>query len=245
MSLAELEHALQEQERAWNERPLLRALYRDWFRLVASGLSSVPGLAVELGAGIGKLRESAPDVVPTDVAPTRWAGAVVDAEDLPYRDGEVANLVLVDVFHHVARPARFLDEAVRVLARGGRVVILDPYCSPLSTVAYRRFHHERTDLDAEPFEEDRAVADDPLASNQARATLVFFRARDEFERRWPELRIVERRRLALVAYPLSGGFSRRPLVPSALARPLLALERALRTLARLGAFRCFVVLERD
>ena len=53
-----------------------------------------------------------------------------------------------------------------------------------------------------------------------------------------------RRRFAFVLYPLSGGYSRRPLVPPALYRPLQVLESMLSPLAPLLAFRCFVVLER-
>ena len=239
-----LQEALERQEKAWNERPLVRRLYREWHELLRERLSAADGPCVELGAGIGRFRDVVPFAVATDVEPTRWAEEVVDAEDLPYDDSSIANLVLIDVFHHLARPARFLDESGRVLAPGGRVLILDPYCSPLSTVAYRRFHHERTDLDAPAFEDDERLAGSPLESNQARATLVFFREAAEFSRRWPELGIVERRRLALFLYPLSGGFSRRPLVPAALYRPLSAVERGLAPIAPLAAFRCIVVLER-
>ena len=57
---------------------------------------------------------------------------------------------------------------------------------------------------------------------------------------------MEARLLSLVVYPLSGGFSRRPLLRERLYRPLSALERALRpTLGRLAAFRCLLVLERS
>ena len=59
-----------------------------------------------------------------------------------------------------------------------------------------------------------------------------------------ELRIIERRRLAFLLYPLSGGFSRRPLIPAALYRPLAALETLLTPAAPLLAYRCLVVLER-
>jgi SAM-dependent methyltransferase len=152
--------------------------------------------------------------------------------------------VLIDVLHHVARPARFFDEATRVLRPGGRVVILDPYCSPVSAALYRRFHPERTDLDADPFADDPLVESTPFASNQARATLAFFRSAVEFEARWPGLAIVERRRLALAAYPLSGGFTRRPLVPTGLGLALRRIESALSWAAPVLAFRCLVVLER-
>jgi SAM-dependent methyltransferase len=232
------------QDEAWSRRALLRRLYGEWFEEIERRLSAVPGDSVELGSGTGRLREHLPLVVTTDVEPTPWADHVADAERLPFADGSLANLVLVDVFHHLADPARFLDEARRTLAPGGRVLVLDPYCSPVSTLAYRAFHPERTDLSAPAFAVDERRAGDPLASNQARATLVFFRHAEELRRGWPELLLLERRRLALFAYPLSGGFFGRRLAPGAAYRPLMAAERMLAPLAPLLAFRCLVVLER-
>ena len=240
----ELGEALAEQERAWNERPLVRRQYSEWYRSIVEALSDVPGPTVELGSGIGKLKEFRPDAITTDVEPTPWADAVVDAEALPYDDGVVANLVLLDVFHHLADPARFLDEARRVLAKGGRVVIVDPYCSPLSSPIYTRFHHERTDLRADAFERDDLTDAEPLASNQARATLVFYRNRKAFQRRWTDMPIVADRRFAFLVYPLTGGFTRPPLLPVPLYAPLRGVERILQPLAPLFAFRCLVVLER-
>jgi SAM-dependent methyltransferase len=240
-----LVETLTEHERAWRERPLLRALYREWFELVASRLAPVAGATVELGGGLGHLREVVPDVVVTDVEPTPWASEVVDAERLPYSDGSVANLVLFDVFHHLPRPVRFLHQAARKLAPGGRVVLLEPYCSPVSTWAYRRFHHEPVDLDVDPFTDAAHSTDHALDSNTALPTLTFFRERERFEQRWPELEVREARRLSFVAYPLSGGFSRRQLVPASALPALRALEAALRPLGSLAAFRCLVVLERN
>jgi SAM-dependent methyltransferase len=235
---------LRVQDESWRTRPILRRLYGEWYGLMVGRLSAVPGPTVELGSGISRFKEHYPPTVATDVEATPWVETVVDAESLPYEDASVANLVLVDVFHHLSSPSRFLDSAARVLAPGGRVVILDPYCSPVSNLAYRYFHHERTDLNAPPFADDPQTAEAPLAGNQARATLVFFRNRDEFERRWPALPIVERRRLALLAYPLSGGFTRPKVVPDSILTGLGVVERALAPLAPLLAFRCLVVLER-
>ena len=127
----ELVETLRDHERAWNERPLLRRIYRDWFALMASRLSDVPGPTVELGSGIGQLREFVPNLVTSDVEQTPWADLVVDAESLPYKDGELANVVMLDVYHHLPQPAAFLDEARRSLAPGGRVVMLEPHVSPL------------------------------------------------------------------------------------------------------------------
>jgi SAM-dependent methyltransferase len=239
-----LARALADQEAAWRARPLVRRLYDEWFDLIVAHLAVVDGATVELGSGFAPLKARLPDLVATDVEPTPWADEVADAHDLPYADGSLANLVAVDVLHHLADPPRFFDEARRVLRPGGRVVAVEPYTSPLSGLAYRLFHHEHTDAHVDPFRRDARVAADPLEGNQALPTLLFFRHAEEFRRRWPELRIVERQRFAFLLYPLSGGFSRRPLVPRALYRPLDALETMLTPAAPLLAFRCLVVLER-
>jgi SAM-dependent methyltransferase len=244
MENMDLQSALDEQARAWDYRPLVRELYSEWFRMIVSRLSSAPGASVEIGSGIGKLGEYLGDRVElTDVEQTRWAKRVVDAMALPYEDRSLANIVMLDVFHHLADPARFLDEATRTLTLGGRVVMIEPYCSPLSTPFFKRFHHERTEVTADPFAPDGSISG-PMESNQARATLVFYRHRDEYERRWPAMPIREELRFSFLLYPLSGGFTRSPLVPLRLAPTLRFVERALRPLAPSLAFRCLIVLER-
>jgi SAM-dependent methyltransferase len=241
LSLAE---TISELEAAWRSRPLLRRVYNDWFDLIVARLAPVEGPTIELGSGFAPLKERLPDLVTTDVEPTPWADVVADAHSIPYPDASLANIVAVDVLHHLAEPARFLDEARRTLRPGGRVIALEPYASLLWTVLYRRFHYELTDPEIDPFEPDPRLAGQAMEGNQALPTVLFFRRDSELRRRWPELRIVERKRFAFLLYPLSGGYTGRRFVPIALYRPLRVLEAALRPAARLIASRCLVVLER-
>jgi SAM-dependent methyltransferase len=240
-----LAEALREQEATWARRPLLRRLYNEWFDLIVARLSPVEGPTVELGSGFAPLKARLPELVTTDVEPTPWADAVADAHALPYADASLANLVAFDVVHHLAEPARFLDEVRRTLRPGGRLIAVEPYTSPVAGLGYRLFHHEHTDLRVDPFGSDPRLAAGAMEGNQALPRLLFFRRAGELERRWPELALVERRRFSVLLYPLSGGFSRRQLVPGALYRPLRALETALAPLAPLLASRCLVVLERQ
>lgn len=243
--MSELVATLREQEQAWNERPLVRQLYREWYRTLVERLSDVEGVSIELGSGIGRLREIAGTrVVLTDVEKTPWSDEIVDALQLPYADASLANIVMLDVFHHLADPARFLDEAERTLAPGGRLLLIEPYCSLVSTPLYRGFHPERTDTSVDPFAPDPAIARAAFDSNQAVPTLVFYRRLAELHRRWPALRLVEQRRFSFLLYPLSGGFTRRPVLPSLLYPAARLVERALRPLAPVLAFRCLVVLEK-
>ncbi len=244
--MSDLVATLREQEQAWEERPLVRQLYREWYRALVERLSEVDGVSVELGSGIGRLREVAGTrVVLTDVEQTPWSDEAVDALHLPYADGSLANIVMLDVFHHLADPARFLDEVQRTLASGGRLLLVEPYCSPISTPLYRRFHSERTDTSADPFAPDPEIAQAAFDSNQALPTLVFFRRVAELQQRWPTLRLMEQKRFAFLLYPLSGGFTRRPLLPRPLYPVVRLIERALRPLAQVLAFRCLVVLEKS
>lgn len=240
----EFTETLRAQREAWDRRPLLRSLYHDWYGRIAAELAPVPGPTVEIGAGIGTFKDFRPTTVATDVARSEWADEVADAENLPYGDASVANLVLVDVLHHIPHPSRFLEEAARVLRPGGRLVMVEPYCSPVSAFLYKRFHHERTDLDVDPLGGAPLSSDAPFDSNQALATLVFWRDLDRFRALHPELLVRRRERFAFIAYPLSGGFTKRPLLANVLARPVAALERALQFVAPVLAFRCLLVVER-
>jgi SAM-dependent methyltransferase len=238
------EATLDRQRAAWDARPLVRHLYNGWYERIVGALSPVDGPTVELGCGIGTFKEHYPRAVATDVADQPWAEAVVDAENMPYGDHSVANLVLVDVLHHVPNPAAFFAEAERTLVAGGRVIVVEPYCSPVSYRAYRRFHHEVTDLDVDPFASAQSEQD-PFDSNQALPTLFFWRCRSRFRSLHPELHIIRAERFGLFTYPLSGGFTGRPLLPPAVGQSVQSLERLVeRPLGRLLAFRCLVALER-
>ena len=48
-----------------------------------------------------------------------------ELEKLPIRDGTVDVALLSQALHHAADPARALQEAVRILSPGGRVLVLD------------------------------------------------------------------------------------------------------------------------
>jgi SAM-dependent methyltransferase len=239
-----LRQALASQREAWEARPAVRALYEEWFEMITRRLAREPGPTVELGAGIGAFKEFFPDVLATDIEPTPWSEEVVDAEALPYRDASVANLVLVDTLHHIPRPRRFFSEAERVLVPGGRVVMLEPYASPVSSVALRAGHHEDFDTRVDPLADEATSSDSPLDANNATPTLIFWRRLARFAELYPGLEVVERARFAFFAYPLSGGFMQRRLLPDRAIRAVSRFETRLSRLGRLAAFRCLIVLER-
>jgi SAM-dependent methyltransferase len=236
---------LRVQREAWDRRPLVRELYRGWYREVVAELSGIAGPTIELGCGIGTFKESHPETVATDVMPTPWTDEVVDAQQLPYEDASVANIVMTDVLHHLSDPMAFLAEAERVLKPEGRVVMVEPFCSPLSTPMWRLFHWETVDVSVDPFTGGAHSGEDPFDANTALPTLIFWRGLETYRRLRPGLPVVQRSRIAWLLYPLSGGLTGRRLLPFAARRGLAAFERALLpVMGRLAAFRCLVTLQR-
>jgi SAM-dependent methyltransferase len=228
----------------WDRKPVLRAIYDDFYDRIAA--ACLRGLTIELGGGIGNLQRRLPDMIATDIQLAPWLDCVADAQRLPFASGVAANIVMVDVLHHLEFPVAFFREAERVLRPGGRVLMIEPAITWGSTLFYRLFHHEpvRTSadilLDGSP--DPRR---DPYDSNQAVPTLLATRARDRFHRRFPALRIARVDWFSLAAYPLSGGFKPWSLLGAGVARRLLRVERVVEPLlGRFTAFRMMLVVEK-
>lgn len=240
----------EEHRHAWQRNPALRICYGRWYSQVLGRLPPKElGPWVEVGSGPGFARKFIPELVLTDVVQATWHDRRAAAECLPFSDATLGALVLFDVLHHVAAPEAFFAEATRVLAPGGRIVLCEPFISPLSGWVYRRFHSEPVDMTVDPLgsRDEGGGARDPFDSNQAIPTLLFFRAegRRAFADRFPQLAIVHRERLAGFSYPASGGFSHAPLLPLTLWRTLFSAETLLpETAFRWIGFRSLVVVER-
>ena len=156
----------------WAAKPVLRAVYGDYYRRMSEELA-VGSPVVEIGAGSGNLKEAMPAILSSDIVHAPWLELVMDAQALPFSDGSVANLVGVDILHHVEYPRRFLAEAERVLKPGGRVVLVEPGITPLSRVLFKLGHPEPVDMrvaplaDGRPNETERATEHIEVSANQA------------------------------------------------------------------------------
>ncbi|HEX7506697.1 MAG TPA: class I SAM-dependent methyltransferase [Polyangia bacterium] len=240
----------EDHRRAWQANPALRTCYGHWYGKLRAALPpSHLGPWIEIGSGPGFAREFIPELELTDVVQAPWHARRMSAEALALGDRSVGALLLFDVLHHVAAPATFFAEAARVLRPGGRILLCEPYISPVSRWVYRRFHSEPVDMSVDPLAaevQDAAIDKDPFASNQAIPTLVFCRDKGRiFESMFPQLGVLGVECLAGLAYPASGGFSHAPFLPAPLWRGLFAFENLLPEIAFRGfGFRMIVVIER-
>lgn len=227
---------------AWDRKPSLRAVYTRWFRTLRAACASGAPI-VELGCGPGLFKQHYPEVIATDTTANPHADRVVDAAALPFADGELASIVMLDVFHHLPDPVRFLHEAARTLRRGGRVVMLEPWMGLAGRVFYRHVHHEVCDLGVDPAAPWDAAAKDPMQGNVA-LPYLFFRPGGYLTRLPLPLRITRRESSAALPWLLSGGFQPFSLLPPALVGSIEGLDAVLSRMPRLTATRCLVTLER-
>ena len=235
---------IEQNRQAWQRKPVLQLAYRDFHRRIAEHVDpSVPGKIVELGSGIGNIRDVIPNCVRTDLFANPWIDQVENAYGLTFKDGEVSHLILFDVFHHLEHPRTALRECRRVLAPRGRVIIFDPYVSLTGRIVYGPLHHE-------PIGDDRRIAADSPSSfdprqhsyyaAQGNATRVFWK------RDTPEVldgwEVVARERIGAWAYALTGGYSKPQLYPTALYPVMRGLDKVAELVPQLMALRALIVL---
>jgi len=223
-------------------KPFLRHVYERFYRELLEPARSVPpGAQAEFGAGGGFLQRVAPQVITTEFLAVRGVDMRTSAEAMPFADGALSAVYMLDVLHHLPHPRAFFAELVRCLKPGGRAVMVEPYLSAWSRFVYGRLHHEPVDERA-PWE---LASTGPLSgANTALPWIVFERDLATFRAEFPALTLVEYRPIMPLAYLLSGGVSMRSLAPG-FAFPLVqALETGLTPLNRQLAMFCVIVLER-
>ena len=172
----------------WERKPVLRLVYDDFYDRIAAACQ--PGLTIELGGGIGNLKRQLTEVVATDIQYAPWLDCMADAQRLPFADSCAANIIMVDVLHHLEFPVVFFREAARVLRPGGRILMVEPAITWGSSLFYRLLHHEPVRTSADVFGEGTPdPRRNPYDSNQAIPTLLVTRERERFHRLIPTLRI--------------------------------------------------------
>jgi len=237
---------IQRNRAAWNHKPALQEIYRSFYRQIATRLKrSVSGSIVELGSGMGTIKEVIPECITTDLFPNPWLDRRENAYQLSFPTGSVSNLILFDVWHHLRYPGTALQEFHRVLAPGGRLILFEPAASWTGRFVYNVFHHEPVALaDAVTWEApaDFSPADVDYYAAQGSATRLFWWR--EAHERLAGWNLSETSPIVSFEYFASGGFSGPQFAGQWLTPPLRWLDRLATHWPRAFAARLIVVLEK-
>lgn len=242
----------------WQRSAGLRALYGSLY--VQMGRYMRAGASLELGSGIGAIRSFLPGVVTSDIVQTPYVDCACSAYEIERcrppgtdaGDGDRVplwqNILALDVLHHLCRPMDFFASAASALAAGGRIILMEPAATPLGIAFYRMCHPEPIipAVIQPPF----VFAADPQTgefANMAMARGLFAQQRPAVDALLAGLglRVQHVIYRDLLAYPLTGGYSGRQMVPTALLRGLIRMESCLpQGVLRQTALRMLVVLEK-
>jgi SAM-dependent methyltransferase len=235
---------IQRNRRVWQKKAILRRVYGQFYERIAGELSTdVPGLTVELGSGIGAVKEFIPNCVTTDIFPNPWLDRTENAYKLNFPDKAVANLVILDVLHHLEYPGSAFQEFHRVLADEGRIIIFEPAMGFLGRLVFGLFHREPIACGDEinwVMRAEKPINELRYFAAQGNAWRLFReREKPQLFDHWQVKSITYFHSLAYLA---SGGFSSAKFLPDYVLRVLLQTERPLRVFTSLLATRMLVVL---
>ena len=234
---------LRQSREKWRHSAALRAVYENIFQDMAA--RRVEGPSLELGSGIGVAAETIPDLVTSDVVKTEYVEQAVSAYEIPPENW--ANLIAMDTLHHLQRPMEFFASAAKALRPRGRIILMEPAGTWWGRIFYRLFHHEPC-IPAEimpPF--DFPADDSGEFANMGMGQGLLTRERREFEARLAAmgLKVVAVDYRDFLAYPATGGFSNRAILPAGCLKILMTIEQIVpQVLMRIFALRMVIVLER-
>ena len=189
----------------------LKDIYADWYSLFIEEMRHLPrGPVLELGSGGGFLKDLAPSVICSDILHLATNDITFSALEMPFADNSISGIFMIDTMHHIPDSERFLRQAARILAKNGKMVMIEPANSLWGRFIYKNFHHEPFDTKG-----DWTIPPSgPLSgANGALPWIVFERDNEQFRRKYPELLIEEIEYKYPLIYLLSGGVSRMQFLP--------------------------------
>lgn len=236
---------IQKKLEVWSRKPLLRKIYHKFYRQVAGFVyHGGKDVVVELGSGIGNIKEVIPGCLRTDLFANPRIDRVENAYSLSFANESVSTIILFDVFHHLRYPGTALKELLRVLEPKGRIIIFDPFISVSGFFIYGFFHHEPIGY-ARRIEwlapEGWDYQNDGYYAAQGNATRIF--AAKKYAPLLHDWKIIECKKMAAFSYGASGGYSGKQLYPEKLYSAMTMLDMILDKLPFLFATRLLLVLE--
>lgn len=192
-------------------KKFLKKIYEQWYDEFIKEIKNLPNdTMVELGSGGGFLKEIEPRVICSDILDLASNDMTFSALNMPFNDQSVGGIFMVDTMHHIPDIEQFLCEANRVLAKNGKLIMIEPANSLWGRFIYKNFHHEPFDTKGNWTIPSKG----PLSgANGALPWIVFERDRQLFEEKFPNLKIETINYRNPLLYLFSGGVSYRQLLP--------------------------------
>jgi SAM-dependent methyltransferase len=164
---------------------------------------------VELGAGIGASRDflNVESLLLTDFLDSDWLDKKnIDALNTGLDSGSFDFVVASNMIHHLAFPKNFFEECYRILKPGGKLIIQEIHSSLMMRTILRLMRHEGFDETINVFSHDKPcnLVNDPWSANCSVPKLLFS-SHLNFERVFPDWRVIHDRKVEFFQFLNSGG----------------------------------------
>ena len=190
---------------------LLFEFYSDCYKIFKKNLSKKNDLdfnIVEIGSGAGFIKKIIPNTVTSEIISLEGIDMQLDATNLNFDNNSLDAILLLNVFHHISEPEKFLSECNRVLKKDGQILMIEPANTWFSRIIYKNFHHEDfNELSDWHFKKGGRLS----SSNQALPFIIFERDNEIFKKKFPDLLILKKFKFKPIHYLFSGGFTYKPI----------------------------------
>jgi SAM-dependent methyltransferase len=221
------------------KKTILNRIYLEWYQEIILSLPKNDLPTLEIGSGASFLNTYRQDLISTDIMFYEGIDSVLDAQTLPFKNGSLNAIVMTNVFHHLNKPRFFLEEAIRCIRPGGKLIMLEPWVSFWSSFVYQKLHHEPFDPSSNEWE---FPVEGPLSgANGALPWIVFHRDRSMFENDYPLLQILRIKSMMPFLYLASGGITSREIIPGFFYGPIKFVEQLISPIN--GKIAMFALLE--
>lgn len=230
-------------------KPLLRSTFETFYSVMTQLCDryfDCPGVEIELGSGVGFLKNFRPGVITSDIRTGPGIDMEIDALAMSLADESVRCIYAINVFHHLSDPELFFEELIRVLGPGGGCILIEPHGGFASAHLHRYLHRDEHFDVAAPGWRTPQIGGPLSGANQALAEIVFQRDLDKFKERYGDKLEIVHTAYALnyLRYLASGGLNFRQLLPSSVERALTMLERICKPLSKHLSLHKIVVIRR-
>lgn len=238
---------LEKSASAWKNSAGLRCFYKDIYNEIA--LNCVEGPTLEVGSGIAASRNFFSNLITSDIVKTPYVDCAMSAYNLKSGNkGLWANIFAVDVLHHLKQPMLFFESASKVLRPDGRIILVEPAATLGGSAFYKLFHHEpiKPSQIKAPFE---FKSNDPKGNfaNMGMGVGLFKHCRNQIDEllKLHSLNCRTMNYRDLIAYPLTGGYSKPEIFPVVILKYILRIEKYIpQFLLKIFGLRILVVIEK-
>ncbi len=243
---------IESNKKAFESKKILQRIYGRYFSLIKKEMTSPFKKTIEIGCGAAFFKRFLPVIQSADIVESNYVDLVCDGHQLPFKTASLSNVILIDVFHHLQFPQYFLTEAHRVLQIGGKLILLEPFVSPLSYLIYKYLHEESFSFKENPFISESfnqtkkpSTSTAPYTGNQA-ISRILWKTASKHQNKLMGFSFLYRF-LDFFAYPATGGFSKPQLLGDSLLTKIHSIETKLSEKLSLSflAFRILIVAEKN